>query len=65
MWPDEARVLALMSAGFTHSEALDLTPLESKIYLGISAAWAVPPGDRVGGVEPATAAQARALLTGG
>lgn len=61
-WPERATILALVSLGFTYAEARDLSPLQSRAYMGISAAWSIPPEDRVGGSTWGTADQARSIL---
>lgn len=48
-WPTRARALALMRLGFSHSEACDLTPLDTQMYLSVAHALSIPPEHRAGG----------------
>lgn len=64
-WPTRARALALMRLGFSHSEACDLTPLDTQMYLSVAHAIAIPPEHRVcGGAVMATKAQLLSALRG-
>jgi hypothetical protein len=56
-WPTEARILALMGAGFSYAEAWGMSPRDAKRYSAISAAWAIPPDERVGQVRRGKAGQ--------
>lgn len=55
-WPDEAKVAALMTMGFSYTEAFHMSPRDYRRYAGIHAAWSIPPDQRVGGVRKATQA---------
>lgn len=40
-----------MNAGFSYSEAWDMSPRDATRYAAISAAWAIPPDERAGQVR--------------
>ena len=61
-WPDEARIAALMTMGFSYTEAFHRSPRDYRRYAGIHASWSIPSDKREGGVRKATSADADAFF---
>lgn len=60
-WPEMAAILKLVGLGITYTEALAMSPSDTRRYLAIASSWSIPAKQRVGGTRMATAAD-KALL---
>ena len=63
-WPEHAQVLSLMGCGFSYSEALRMSPVDTRRYIHINQSWAIPPEDRLQGSVLGTADDLRAAFGG-
>ena len=61
-WRSEAQILALMGCGFSFEDAWHLSPLDTRRFVAINGAWAIPPEDRISGAVLGTADQLKALM---
>ena len=55
-WADEARVLALISAGFSYSDAFHMSYRDARRYSSLHRALSIPDSERIGGTRVATEA---------